>query len=325
MITLVDIDAKSEIEGLEDIIADPELVKTRKFGKFSQIYSFATENLSYMPEVVGRRVLTVSGSGDQVINAYLCGAEQVDSFDINLLSAFMTDLKLTALEKLWYHEYMDFFMREDEEGNPNEQAFNTEYYSWIRNKLNPASRVFWDKLYEHFDGDGTKIRESVLFNNKYDNNAVKIMSNPYLQNEQAYEKAKKAARGKETKWMLCPAHELADRIQWTMNGYNTILLSNIADYAKSMYEGPEYLKEFRDAVVNPLRKHLAYPEPWNPRAGKLCAAYVYDSRAKGPYRSEVDDPEIRRKVFGRVTGRYEEIEVEGVMEGKSDCIVVLTA
>ena len=54
-----------------------------EFGEYSGMYTTTTENLSgYMDklQVQGKDVLTVTASGDHLINLYLGGANQVDCY-----------------------------------------------------------------------------------------------------------------------------------------------------------------------------------------------------------------------------------------------------
>ena len=59
---------------------------SEKFASISKIYSFTTENISgyfnYL-DFKNKNVLTVSASGDHIINAFYKGARSVTGFDIN--------------------------------------------------------------------------------------------------------------------------------------------------------------------------------------------------------------------------------------------------
>lgn len=57
-------------------------------------------------------VLTVCGSGDQVLNAYLLGAKNVTCFDVNPLAFYQVCLKIAAVQVLTYEEFLDFFFPE---------------------------------------------------------------------------------------------------------------------------------------------------------------------------------------------------------------------
>lgn len=73
-----------------------------KFGPNSSIYRFATENLNFMNafDYSNKRVLSVGGSGDQMLEAYRRGAAHVTCFDVNIQSQFFIELKMAALKNI---------------------------------------------------------------------------------------------------------------------------------------------------------------------------------------------------------------------------------
>ena len=105
---------------------------TENFSSISQIYSFTTENISGYFKYIdfeNKSILTVSGSGDHIINAIYCGAKNVVGFDINYLALIFTELKLVALENLEYEEFLNYFLiNEKSDINKNKNALNYEIY-----------------------------------------------------------------------------------------------------------------------------------------------------------------------------------------------------
>lgn len=84
---------------------------SRDFEKYGKIYLNTTENIAGILEgldIKGKKVLSVAGSGDQMLNAYYHGAEEVSIFDINPLAAAQAELKLVAAQKLDYNEFYHF-------------------------------------------------------------------------------------------------------------------------------------------------------------------------------------------------------------------------
>ncbi|MFC1696780.1 DUF3419 family protein [Nanoarchaeota archaeon] len=285
-----------------------------KFNRNSQIYSFTTENLSgYLPKLPleGAKVLTVCGSGDSIINSYMLGADEVVAFDINKLSGYYTDLKLATLNNLDHNRFKQFFMRQSKDGQPNTDALNYQTYESLRNQLNSTSKHLFDKGFKINNYDGQRLRESSLFNNKYDHNELKIFSNPYLQSEENYEKAK--SNLKNTTWINSPVQSVADKLE---KSFDIILLSNIADYAHLIYSRREdYLNSFAKEIIIPLSNILN-------SKGEICAAYVYDAE-KTDYRSQIDNPKIRRSVFKSSGLNYSEEHFDSVIPGKKDAVVLL--
>lgn len=293
-----------------------------RFGACSKIYAFTTENIAgYFPclNFAGKNVLTVTGSGDQIINSYLFGAESVAAFDINTLPAFFAELKMSALQLLPFNEFKQFFLRQDDAGAAlNMQALDFRLYEKVRHLLAGASADFFDNAYALHGNNGHALREYGLFNNLHDTNDLKLASNPYLHSEEQYLRVREAIGGKRTQLINCPAETLASKLEKGIN-FDIILLSNIADYAGEMFPNAgNKLEAFSDAVVMPLTACLA-PE------GIICAAYVYDAGVEPgrQYRSEIDVPEIRKQVFNASGMDYTEIKLNSVIHGKEDAVILL--
>ena len=82
------------------------------FGDYSKVYSMTTENIySFLHnyDLKDKSVLTVGGSGDQRLNAYLLGARNVTCFDINPLVYEHLKLKDDAIRTLNFEKFLNFF------------------------------------------------------------------------------------------------------------------------------------------------------------------------------------------------------------------------
>ena len=153
-------------------------IATSGFGKFAPIYSFTTESIAgYMPKlkISGANVLTIAGSGDHIINSILCGGAEVFAFDVNYIALLYVELKLVALENLTFQEFLRYFMiNESGDIAPNKKAFDYEIYkSKIQFRLSQRAREFWGRAFDEYCGNGFELRNSCLFNNKYDKNSLK--------------------------------------------------------------------------------------------------------------------------------------------------------
>lgn len=77
--------------------------------RFNRVYPFTTENIKgYMEDIdlTGKKVITVTGSGDQALNAILNGCRDITCFDINPnANPYMQDKILRVLE-LDYEEFI---------------------------------------------------------------------------------------------------------------------------------------------------------------------------------------------------------------------------
>jgi len=71
--------------------------------------------------------------------------------------------------------------------------------------------------------------------------------------------------------------------------YDAIFLSNISDYSKTIFPEKQHLQSFNTTVINYLLQH-------SNKDGIVMIGYVYGNDKKR-YRSEIDDPKIRKKIF----------------------------
>lgn len=112
--------------------------------KRNVIYNIATEEIDhFMPklDVEDKKILTVAGSGDQLLTCVLNGAKSVDAFDINPLQIYFTKLKVSALKALGVGEFNDYFYKK--------LMFSRSLYNKVRDYLDNSTRTFFDSLYKN--------------------------------------------------------------------------------------------------------------------------------------------------------------------------------
>ncbi len=285
----------------------------KKFSEHSAIYPFATENLAgYFPllDIRDKSILTVSASGDQIINSHLLKAKEVMSFDSNRLSAFITELKIVGLQRFSYQDYLSFFLK-------GEDAFHHDAYLSIKNDLTVLCANFWDTAYNFFNNYGASMRSSPLFKNDTTNdNAGSLSSNLYLHSAQSYLQASQNLR--KTEWQCQKLEQLSRSLD---KKFDVILLSNIADYAEYMYPMyNDHLTAFANFAIKPLKKCL------KPN-GIICAAYIYNARTSSDkdtwFRSGIDIPKKRKEIFSSLRMDYSELMFKGVIPDQKDAVVIL--
>ena len=152
--------------------------KSGTYGKISQCYAFSNENLSwYYPlfDIKNNDVLTVCGSGDQVLSALLYDAKSVDVFDSNKLAYYHLMLKIGAIKSLDFEEFINFYTLSDFKRKDN------IYYEYIeKNIIDDNVREFWKYIITNDDN----LRHCFIGNNVNPN----FISNkiPYLDKEKYY-------------------------------------------------------------------------------------------------------------------------------------------
>ena len=80
--------------------------------RYSQIYILTNENQEVLANpnfTNNKNILTVLGSGDQVLNLLLGNAKTITTFDKNILAKYYFDLKRALILTLDYQDYLNFF------------------------------------------------------------------------------------------------------------------------------------------------------------------------------------------------------------------------
>jgi hypothetical protein len=147
------------------------------FSDCSRIYRCTNERIKAIPYIDTlknkNRILSVIGSGDQIINSILFGSTDISGFDISRFPKYYLMLKLAAIVSLSKHDYLEFFS-----GSLNDNLLSEELYEEIRNNLSEESLLFWDSLYDYYDS--CEINESCLFSSEITNKQLMLANNPYL-------------------------------------------------------------------------------------------------------------------------------------------------
>lgn len=207
------------------------VIYDKAFNKgFSQIYPFATENISgYIDkfDLKDKSLLTVGSSGDQVINAILYGCKKISVLDINPYTKFYYYLKIASILDLNLDEFMTFlrFKRYPSTFKDNKDVFNSQLYNKIKTtlrNLDYESYLFWDELFQSFNP--IDIRNN-LFSLDEDHNRIITKSNPYLQNQDSYELVRNKLK------TISPTFIIEDLFKVELQEkYDNIWLSNIGTY-----------------------------------------------------------------------------------------------
>ncbi len=173
----------------DDIITAQKIVSRNfedildtNFYRNSGIYNFTNEVISsanYKREITNKsKILSVIGSGDQILNSILLGSKDITGFDISIFPKYYLLLKIGAIKTLSKDEFLNFFSfigKEEEMGIT---------FDKISKYLDPVSLEFWESLYDYFEY--YEVSSSMLFNSSYVNRKVAENYNPYLQDEKSY-------------------------------------------------------------------------------------------------------------------------------------------
>lgn len=287
---------------------EKNIKKNGKYSLCSPLYAFTTEHIAgYYPKYnfQSKTVLTVGGSWDHAINALLLWAKEVTCFDINLLSTFFIDLKYTALQRLSFTAFKEFFFRN------TSKTLSKEIYKKLSPHLQASSRYFFDLLYAKYH-TGQRLRESSLFNNLYDSDKAKLHHNLYLQNRAKYIQAQQAAKTHTIGHISMSLQDICQKKMLEEKQYDMICLSNISDYSSNIFPHDRHLNAFKTEIIDYLIDHT------KPK-GMVMLGYVYDQDAK-KHRSDIDNPILRKKIF--TYPKYKEtIIASAISDDKKDIIL----
>ena len=198
----------------------------------SSIYRFTNEDItSYYHHLENKeKVLTVIGSGNQIINGILAGTKKIDCFDISIFPEYYLYLNLAAIMALNKEEYLKYFL-----SNDREEVFSYELYEKISFYLKGEYKQFWDSLY-NFNED-IDIYNSLLFRQDFYKMESIIEYNPYLQDKN-YERIKNILK---TSSINIKTMTL-DILKMTFyEEYDLVNLSNILSYYFDKTKIKEYI------------------------------------------------------------------------------------
>ena len=286
-----------EVQSLKDAINCEQDEKNR-FNYNSPTYLFTTENLkdTFTFKNISK-VLTVGASGDHFFNSVLCGAKEVDCFDINIFSKYIIELKKTAVEKLSYDDFISMFFDDDK-----------DIYSRIRTFLSIPCRYVGDLIFSP--------QKQRILKERYIEKHQLFYNCNYLNDEDKYNTLKKLLSDVKLNFILTDVQTLHNKIN---KKYDLIHLSNISDYAHLIFKD-DYLRQFNENIIKPL---LPYVE----NNGLMIGGYVYDSldKKQSSKRSKINIEPERKKAFAEnsVFLYYEKEIKTAVGEDNFDTLLIL--
>ncbi|MBQ7240651.1 MAG: DUF3419 family protein [Bacilli bacterium] len=266
--------------------------------RFNSIYPFTTENIAgYMKDLdlTGKKIITVTGSSDHIINAILKGCRDITTFDINPLTKYYMDLKLKCIEKLSFNDFLDIFLY-------NTKNIDREFIE--RLNIDEESKNFWINNLEKYSNNWQSLRKSNIFNNKYFNPKSKFYENLYLE-ESSYNIVANNIKNTKIKFIN---KNLID-LDITEN-YDYMFLSNISDYLDKIYLSVNYLECYHELLLE-FSKHIKI----------IYFAYLYDIGNTSP-RSQIDNLKLVDNIFKN----YDKIEIKSALEhekNKKDGVLIL--
>lgn len=257
--------------------------------RFNSIYPFTSENIAgYMKDLdlTDKKVITVTGSTDHILNAVLQGATEITTFDINPLTKPYMDLKISALKNLSYEDFIKLLLFESN--------MILDYRIISSLDMSDESKIFWLEQLSKFNNNGNELRNSSLFNLKYFNPYSKLWQNLYLEKNR-YNLLKQQLKDAKITFINASLKDL--KID---ENFDYMFLSNISDYLNLMYNS-DALRKYRD-LLNEFQE----------RINTIYFAYLYDIGNSNP-RTEIDDLRKVKEIFFN----FQQVEFKSALEGSS--------
>lgn len=206
-----------------------------------RIYPFSNENITESLEdidLLGKSVITVGSSGDQVLNCILKGAKNITLIDGNPLARYYTEIKLAAIKNLDYDECLNFLTAKN--------ILSYKYYQKISHDLSDEGKLFWDSIMLEMSTPAQKILFRNIFHTTAGFNADQ-MSNVFYRNKKAYERLKNNIPNVNMKYLLSEFNDFPDTLG--DEKADLIMLSNIVDYLNE-YDYKRVVRKLYDNNLN---------------------------------------------------------------------------
>lgn len=219
--------------------------KITSFGNFDPSYLWTNEDMKLYPKenLKGKNILTITSSGDHALNAILNGATNIDSFDVNLFSKYVSALKIAMIKKYVYYDFFKRMKWIEDVGGFN---FNSKenIIEGVRKYLSYDEYLFWSTF------ERLRINNKVRFNdviNVYGN----LKLNAYVDIFE-YNKLKRKLKCASVTYYDSDVINVAKNVS---KKYDRVFLSNVLEYVLAS-NGPRFVNNYID-VMSKLDKILS--------------------------------------------------------------------
>lgn len=201
----------------------------------SFIYKFSNEEISSYQKYQKnkKKMLSITASGDQILNSILEGSVDIKSCDISRFPKYFFELKRAAILNLTKDEFINFFINESD----YDQILNDDIYDGFRKDLDQDDRKFWDSLFQFFEGG--QIYDSFLFSHEIVTLSSATERNVYLQDSNYNKLQNVITKANVSHYM----GDIKDIIQSDHDSYDLVNLSSIIYYGFNGFDDYKNLIE----------------------------------------------------------------------------------
>lgn len=222
-------------------------------------YYMTNENMTgYMDDLEGTKksALTVTGSGDHILNLLSKGVLDIETFDTNAFAAYYAlGLKKALILKYSYKEYLEVMQKL---GTSKDLEYQTQILFEALPFMEKEYRDFWSSILEHnykIQKDNKTILNIIelLFLN-IKSTDVFVKNNPYLKDEASYETTRENLKKARIVFTNTDAFFL-DKVYSNFE-FDIIMISNILDYFNRSL-GNSWNKTELDKYIDSLKGVLS--------------------------------------------------------------------
>ena len=291
--------AEKEAKKAEEVIKN---IKSRSlyFNDSYIVYRGTNENIrsvSYKTALYKKKdILSVIGSGDQILNSILLDCKNIDAYDISVFPKYYLNLKIAAIKALSYEEYLEFFYGKD--------TFDTKNFNKVLCELDDNNRFFWEYLTK--DRSSKELYDSKLFTGWYPTKEDAVFRNPYLASSKDYNLLRTKLNNPSINYIDGDIYKFSKTLN---KDYDLINLSNICMYAESAFLGNSFFDAFdkyksfvKNLRITPNGKILNYIININRGDSNIIADYVLNGNGfvnnyeTGDLKERIDSVNLYRKV-----------------------------
>lgn len=199
----------------------------KPFNHIDTVYLFTNENVPFILENsnLDGKLLTVTASFDQALNAALLGVKDITMFDINKIAKYFAELKKTAIEKLTYADFLKLYNLKETPFGKFKINYSKNIDSQIVQRLCQDMDYYYALFFE-------KLFELGFFDKKNQGYYYSFVCNPnhnlYLRKEKFYELKNILQDVIFNEYIDCNLFDIKKYIG--KEKFSTVLLSNITSY-----------------------------------------------------------------------------------------------
>lgn len=227
----------------------------------SPVFLFSNENIAgtfkTLGNIDGKNILTVASSGDYAFDAYLAGAKNVDTFDINSFQKHVMELKSCMIKRVDYYSFLKFFFSK------------TNFFN--QDLIKPAKNILSDELKCFLELYNNKKRDLFRYRQASHPDFCPWTNLNYLKTENNYYALRKVLPEK-INFMHCDLMDVSANFS---QKYDIILLSNIFDY---VFTEQKLTQNRMMCMYNQILVPLA-EKNLNHDNGQICFQYMWEGNS----------------------------------------------